>query len=152
MVLERLNTVVTHELLHMLGIAQYFRKPLTEGITEWYSQQIIRSAQKEEPVKESVNVAYPDNVETVDILITGLLAQGLTIEDIDNAFIANDLNAIEKFKTAVVNRYGEKDADMIFNWDFPGQGNSRDALNKILRMEKDIAKKNKPLYSYNRNS
>jgi hypothetical protein len=122
-----------HELLHILGVGRRLTKMFTEAVTEWYTNSICyQNSSDFINLNYSLRSSYPYETRGITILNEVLLENDFTLEDIDLAFVSNDIAKLDSIKHFFSQRYGEDESQKIFEWNFMS---SRQALNYIQDLE-----------------
>ncbi len=129
-----IKATVVHELLHDLDVSIYLPKPLNEGITEWYAQQVTYGEVKDEDIFEErgVWIGYKRETEAVSILINAMLENGINMDVIDKAFLSNNEEATKEVSDFLESRYGVEQVGKIINWEFESP---RKSLQFIVDLE-----------------
>lgn len=116
---DYLRRVVAHELIHLVDAAYDLPPELNEGITEWYTHQIINRWYNKEGIVNTENVGfvgYPEITSCIAILFNVALENGIDGSVIDKAFISNDKESRKEIYRYLSSRYGVEAAYEIWHW------------------------------------
>ncbi|MBN1462411.1 MAG: hypothetical protein JW922_01875 [Paludibacteraceae bacterium] len=129
-----IKATITHEFLHDLDVSMDLPKPLREGITEWYAQQVANGEVGVNDVIEDkgIWVGYKNETEGVSILMTAMLESGVDMDTIDKAFLTSDAESRKQVVNFLTNRYGTEQAERIMGWKFESP---RKSLQFIVDLE-----------------
>jgi hypothetical protein len=127
-----LEETMVHELVHLFDVASDMPQPLMEGITEWYAQRIINRDLPNYYARSKTEASYKYETGAVSILMIAMLENGLSLEEIDKAFIGKDQQEADKVAAFLRGRYGEKNLRKIMDLNFK---DSKDFNNFLIGLE-----------------
>jgi len=119
----QLKNTICHELLHTLDVSNDLPRRLNEGITEWYSQQIVNGNIRgndatERSIDKDIVVGYQSVTEGVSIMMSSMLESGVATNTINKAFISSDMESRQKVLDFFIKRYGKENTENIMGWKF----------------------------------